>query len=97
MGKQIYQEGPFKVYQAGHNYIVHNSKYGFEKAHTHVRNFNTARRIIYCSKKKIIPRTFSEYLLLSLVRVTDDPVYADHIEDLIAVRRQKGKKLKYVN
>lgn len=97
MGRQVYQEGYFKVYRAGNNYIVHNSKFLFDNAHTHVRTLNTAKRIIYCTANKIIPRTFPEYLLNSLIRVTDDDHFADEIETLIEVRRQKGKKLKYVH
>lgn len=97
MGRQVYQEGRFKVYRAGNNFIVHNSKYIFNNAHTHVRTLNTAKRIIYCTTKKIIPKTFPEYLLYSLIRVTDDEHYANQIQELIEVRRQKGKKLKFVH
>lgn len=97
MGRQVYQEGKFKVYRAGNNYIVHNSKYLFNKSHTHVRTLNTAKRVIYCTKHKVIPKTFPEYLLYSLIRVSDDTHYNDQIEELIAVRRQKGRKLRYVN
>jgi hypothetical protein len=97
MGRQVYQEGKFKVYRAGNNFIVHNSRFMFHDAHTHVRTLNTAKRIIYCSKKKVIPKTFPEYLLYSIIRVTDDDHFVDQIQSLIEVRRQKGKKLKYVH
>ena len=26
MGMQVYQEGSYKIYRAGHNYIVHNAR-----------------------------------------------------------------------
>ncbi|MBN2796339.1 MAG: hypothetical protein JXR88_13090 [Clostridia bacterium] len=97
MGRQVYQEGEFKVYRAGNNYIVHNTRFIFNQAHTHVRTLNTAKRIIYCTCHKVIPKTFPEYLLQSLIRVSDDALYCDRIEALIEVRKQKGKKLKYVN
>lgn len=97
MGRQVYQEGRFKVYRAGNNFIVHNSKFLFNHAHTHVRTLNTAKKIIYCISRGIIPKTFSEYLLVSLIRLTDDDRYANQIEELIEVRKQKGKKLKYVH
>jgi len=97
MGRQVYQEGKYKVYRAGNDYIVHNSRYLFEKAHTHVRTLITAKKIIHYSIHKVIPKTFSEYLLTSLIRVNDDEHYKEEIELLIAVRRQKGKKLKYYN
>lgn len=97
MGRQVYQEGSYKVYRAGNNFIVHNSKYVFKEAHTHVRTLNTAKRIIYCSNKHIIPKTFSEYLLVSLMRVSDDQIYNNKVQSLIEVRKQKGYKLRYVN
>lgn len=97
MGRQVYQEGSYKVYRVGNNYIVHNSRQVFNQAHTHVRTLNTAKKVIYCTLHKIIPRTFPEYLLVSLIRVSDDDHYQAQIESLIEVRRQKGKKLKYVN
>ena len=97
MGRQVYQKGSFKVYRFGHNYIVHNSKYLFDESHTHVRTLNTAKKIIYCSNKKIIPKTFSEYLLISLTRVSDDMLFKEKILSLIDVRKQKGKKPKYIN
>jgi len=97
MGRQVYQEGKFKVYRAGNDFIVHNSRYMFENSHTHVRTLNTAKKIIFYSSHKIIPRTFSEYLLISLIRVTDDEKFIEDIQSLIEVRRQKGKKLRYVN
>ena len=97
MGRQVYQEGKFKVYRAGNDFIVHNSRYLFEHYHTHVRTLNTAKKIIYYVKHKIVPRAFSEYLLTSLIRLTDDQGYIEEIESLIEVRRQKGKKLRYVN
>ena len=97
MGRQVYQEGSFKVYRVGNNFIVHNSRYLFAEAHTHVRTLNTAKKIIYCTMNRVIPKTFPEYLLNSLIRVSDDEHYNCQVESLIEVRRQKGKKLKYVN
>lgn len=89
---QIYQEDNFKIYKASHNYIVHNSDFDFEKKHTHIRNFKQAKNLIYCVKKKIIPKTFSFYLLNSLIRLSDDVVYKNKIDSLIAIRKQKGHK-----
>jgi len=97
MGRQVYQEGNYKIYRVGNNFIVHNSKYLFNESHTHVRTFTTAKKIIYCTINKIVPKTFPEYLLYSLIRVSDDDHYAEQVESLIEVRRQKGKKLRYVN
>lgn len=97
MANQIYQEGSFKIYKAGNNFIVHNSSYKFKEKHSHVRNFKVAKSLIYFAKEHIIPRTYSAYLLTSLTRISDDEEYIQHIEELIDVRKQKGKKLKYKN
>lgn len=97
MGRQVYQEDQFKVYRAGKDFIVHNSKYAFENKHSHIRNLRTAKQIIYYVKHRIIPRTFSGYLLESLVRVSDDAKYINDVQTLIEVRERKGHKQRYFN
>lgn len=97
MGTQVYQEGPYKVYHAGHNYIVHNSNYTFSEKHTHIQNFNAAKSIIQMALNKMIPRSYPNYLLVSLKRISDDDHYIEEIESLMTVRLNKGKKLKYCN
>lgn len=97
MGRQVYVEDNFKIYRAGNDYIVHNTEFEFSKKHTHVKNLKAAKEIIYSVKKRVIPRGFSEYLLKSIIRVSDDELYIKAVEDLIEVRSQKGKKLKYTN
>lgn len=96
MGRQIYQEDEFKVYRVGNSFIVHNSKYQFNDKHTHIFNLGIAKKVIYYTKKNIVPRTFNPYLLTSLIRLSDDTRYINEIEALITVRAQKGKKPKYV-
>lgn len=97
MGNQVYQEGSYKIYRAGNNYIVHNASYRFKEKHSHVRNFKVARDLIYFATKHIIPKNYSAYLLTSLTRISDDQRYIDHIKELIEVRKQKGKKQSYRN
>lgn len=97
MGMQVYQEGPYKIYQAGHGYIVHNARHPFEDKHTHVHTFQMGKKIIHCASHRIVPRSFSFYLLTSLTRISDDEGYIEKIESLIDVRRQKGKKQSYCN
>jgi len=97
MGRQVYQEGDFKVYRAGHDFIVHNARYNFKEKHSHIRTLNIAKQIVYYAKKRIVPRGFSFYLLRSLIRVSDDERYIHELEDLIDVRKQKGPKQKYCN
>lgn len=97
MGCQVYQQGSYKIYRAGHNYIIHNSQYPFEEKHSHVRNFGIAKQLIHLAIKKKIPHHLSIYLLTSLMRISDDENYIEHLETFIEVKHAKGKKLKYVN
>ena len=46
---------------------------------------------------KKVPRDFPDYLIVSIIRVSDDEDYIEHLEELVEVRKQKGKKLKYHN
>lgn len=97
MGCQVYQKQNFKIYRAGNNYIVHNSNFPFNEKHTHLRNFEAAKKIIALAIGKRIPRDLSNYLITSLIRISDDENYGHHLNDLLEVRDSKGKKLKYVN
>jgi hypothetical protein len=97
MGRQVYQALGYKVYRAGNDYIVHHAKYEFEDKHTHLKSLNLAKRVIHYLHTRSVPRTQSDYVLTSLLRLTDDPHYKDQVETLIAVRRQKGHKPKYLN
>lgn len=97
MGIQVYQEDNYRIYKTGHNFIIHNSDYAFKEKHSHVRNFNTAKKIIYYVKHEIVPRNISPYLLTSLTRIADNAHYIDEIEQLMETRSQKGLKPKYCN
>lgn len=97
MGRQVYSEGAFKIYRVGNGYIIHNSKYEFKEKHTHIHQLNVAKQLIYLVRNQKIPRTYSAYLLTSLVRLADDDSYRNKILLLLEIRRQKGKKEKYVN
>lgn len=97
MGRQVYQESHYKVYRAGNDYIVHHSKYEFGDWHTHLKSLNVAKQVISCLIKRRMPKTRNEYVLTSLVRLSDDPKYKSRIIGMIESRRQKGKKLDYHN
>lgn len=97
LGRQVYQEGDYKVYRAGNDYIIHNTAYAFHLKHSHVKTLNAAKKIIISIRKRVIPRSFSQYLLKSLVRLADDDLYICHVEGLMGSREQKGRKQKYYN
>lgn len=97
MGRQVYQGGAFKVYRAGSDFIVHNARYEFDQKHSHIKTLNTAKRLIESLERKVIPKTFSPYLLTSLLRLTDDDRYKRDVEGLLLSREQKGRRQKYHN
>lgn len=80
--------------------IINNSKkrkQGFEKAHTHLRSFEMAKYLINLSINNKINSSLSPYLLKSLIRISEDEKYISDLENLISVKRQKGKKMGYRN
>lgn len=97
MGRQVYQASDYKVYRAGNDFIVHHSKYDFEEKHSHLKSLNLAKQVIHYLKSRTIPRAQSNYVLISLTRLTDDSHYKQQIEQLMATRAQKGRKLRYCN
>ena len=99
MGRQIHKEKDWKIYKEGRGFVVHNFKIRWSEdyGHTHIRNEKTAKALIYWCRRKIIPKHISEYLLISLTRISRDQKYIDRINELMEVRKNKGKKLKYHN
>lgn len=97
MGRQIYQASGFKVYRAGNDYIVHHAKYEFDEKHSHLKTLNLAKQVIHYLKSRTVPRTQSDYVLVSLLRLSDDDHYKSQIGQLMETRQQKGRKLRYLN
>lgn len=97
MGRQVYQASGFKVYRAGNDFIVHHAKYDFDDKHSHLRSLNLAKQVIHYLKSRTVPRTQSDYVLVSLTRLTDDLHYKEQVEQLMDTRAQKGRKLRYCN
>ena len=86
MSHQIYQNRYFKIYKTLEGYIVHNSHKDFECGHTHIDNFNTAKYLVHLSIHKIVPKRISDYLLVSLIRLSDDFEYTNSL----SIKLQKG-------
>lgn len=88
---QIYKKKSFVIFRCGDGYIIHNTKKPFEIGHTHIKNVDTAKYLVYLSAKKKLPKRFSDYLLVSLLRLTNDDTYAYQIRAM-RKRRKEGKK-----
>ena len=88
----IYKKKNFKIYDCGNNkdYIIHNTSLEFKDHHTHVKNFNTCKFLIDLSIHKSIPNHLSDYLIVSLIRLTSDSNYKFKLESLLNSKK-RGK------
>ena len=62
-------------------------------AHTHIKNFNTAKYVIELSIHKKIPYDLPKYLVVSLLRINQDMGYITKLKEVLA----KSKKSMYYN
>ena len=87
----IYRKHNYNIYGAGNDeFIVHNTRKSFQDHHTHIRNFNTAKYLIDLSLHKTLPKRLPEYLLISLIRLSDDEQYTSKLLNLLE-REKSGK------
>ena len=92
----IYRKCNFKIYSVKDGYIVHNTRLDFNRHHTHINNYKTCKFIIDLCVHKTIPRHLSDYLLVSIIRITDDKIYKDKINSILDNSNKKKNK-KYNN
>lgn len=90
---QVWQKGNYKIYHSDDGYILHNASMdGF--AHSHLKSFKMAVLIADLAEHKRIPHHLSRYLLISLIRVSNDSEYVRKVQDLLD---NKSKKDYYYN
>jgi hypothetical protein len=81
-------------------HIVHNTKFPFKKAHTHMyggHSFYWAKRAAYLALTKKIPQTKSVRFSNSLIRIADDEEYRETIRQLKKTRKGKADSSDYHN
>lgn len=88
----IYRKRNFKIYDAGKEYIIHNTKLDFHNHHTHINNFHTCKYIIDLCIHKTVPYHLSDYLLVSIIRITEDKCYKKAIELKLEENKKKRGK-----
>ena len=87
----IYKKKNFKIYDCGKNeYIIHNTSLDFKDHHTHVKNFNTCKFLIDLCIHKTVPNHLSDYLIISLMRLSSDSNYKFKLESLLN-NEKRGK------
>ena len=96
MDKLVYIKKHFIITKVQNGYIVYNTDKEFEKGHTHLKSFKASKTAIDLVLNSKIPRSTNFYYLESLIRLSSDKKYIEKINELIEVRKQKGKKSPYV-
>lgn len=65
--------------------------------HTHLKNKSACESVIYNVVNKKIPKRTGFYYLESLIRLSNDELYKVKVQELIDVRKSKGRKENYMN
>lgn len=73
-------------------YVLYNMLKPFKDGHTHLRNFQLAKRVAYHESNRKIPKDFTSYLLISLIRVTNDEEYKSKINKLYLEKKERKIK-----
>lgn len=84
--KKIYENKQFIVLQKPktNSFILYNKHKEFSCGHTHINNYNTVRWIMRLYTQRTIPYNMkSKYLLVSLLRISNDKDYSNQIEQLL--------------
>lgn len=92
----IYSKRHFNIYSVNNQeFIVHNTKLPFENHHTHINRFSTAKYLINVSLYKSIPKRLSNYLIISLIRLTDDDEYIEKLRFMLEQNKEERKGTSY--
>ncbi|MGL5766724.1 MAG: hypothetical protein ACRCX8_13895 [Sarcina sp.] len=94
--KKIYQENEYIILQAKRGFVVYNTKKNFDKGHTHLRSYNMSKTIIDNCIGKKRPRTNSEYLIQSHIRLSKDESYTKYLNEIKEAINGR-ESVKYVN
>lgn len=84
----IYSNRYYKVYSVEKGFIVHNVRKPFQSGHTHIDRFSTAKYITKLAYGRIVPKHLSRYLLVSLIRISDDKEYQDKLRKVLDKENQ---------
>lgn len=85
---ELYSDNTFTIFHTNDGYLLQNrSLPGF--AHTHLKNYSTAKKLIEMSYKKKCPMDLSKYLLISLLRINEDEKYLERIGQILEMERKR--------
>lgn len=91
----IYSKGNFNIYRSRYKkcgYIIHNNDKEFKDGHTHIQSFRVAKEIVNSAIKNKVPKHFSIYFLVSLIRISTDDEYISRIRKQINKKNKECRK-----
>jgi len=100
----VYKLKHFNIYEAGNEYIIHNTRKPWNdrdnsenNGHTHIEHKKTAIWLCELAAYKRIPKTSCLYFYTSLIRITDDEVYTKKLKEMreIKERRHNDRNMYY--
>lgn len=84
----LYERNGYKVFKSDDCYIVQNCNIdGF--VHSHIKNYKTCLWIIDLSIKKKCPFDLPKYLVISLIRLTNDEKYLQKLNGILDKKNRK--------
>lgn len=90
---KIHEQHDYAIFSTDDGYLVQNMMMeGF--VHSHINNYRTCLWIIDLLEHKKCPYDIPKYLLISLIRLTDDERYLDNLNCLL---KNKSHKQRYYN
>lgn len=86
--KIVTEIGPFKIFRSDDCFVVQNVQMP-KFAHSHIKNFRSARWVCEMSMKKQVPYDMPVYLLQSLLRINDDETYCQKVTAVLEKRQRQ--------
>lgn len=96
----VYERSSYVVYKGNKNkdgFIIHNKNKPFKKGHTHLKGLNRCKEVIDNMIAKNFPLSWSNFFIVSMLRLSDDKQFSKKLKELHRTRLQKGKKKSYKN
>ena len=83
LGRPLYSNRHYKVYAVSNGFVVLNARKPFKFGHTHIAKFSTAKYITKLAYSRIVPKHLSRYLIISLIRISDNKEYRDKLREVL--------------
>lgn len=96
----VYERSNYVVYRGNKNkegFIVYNKNKPFNKGHTHLKSLKRCKEVIDNMINKNFPLSWSNFFIVSMLRLSDDKEFSKKLKELHNTRLQKGKKKSYRN